>query len=84
MTAALYSTDWYRVAALRPRLRPQVRVQRQSWRGQRWYLLCDDTSGRQHLINEAAYQFIGRCDGRRDVKTVWNAMLAFRGEELAL
>jgi putative peptide zinc metalloprotease protein len=55
-------------------------VQRQSWRGQAWYLLCDDTSGRQHLINEAAYQFIGRCDGRHDVRAVWNAMLALRGD----
>ena len=80
VTEALYSPDWYRVATLRPRLRPQVRVQRQTWRGRPWYLLRDDASGRQHLVNEAAYQFIGRCDGRRDVKSVWNAMLALRGE----
>jgi putative peptide zinc metalloprotease protein len=75
MTPSLFSTQWYRVARVCPRLRAQVRVQRQHWRGQRWYVLSDTASGRQHRINEAAYQFIGRCDGRRSVQEVWNALL---------
>jgi putative peptide zinc metalloprotease protein len=75
MTASLYSPQWYRAARLCPRLRAQVLVQRQQWRGQRWYLLSDTASGRQHRINEAAYQFIGRCDGQRTVHAVWNALL---------
>ena len=76
MTQPLVSPDWYRVARLKPRLRLAVRVRRQSLRGVRWYLLCDDATGRQHLINEAAYGFIGRCDGTHEVHTVWDAMLA--------
>ncbi len=76
MAQPLLSPDWYRVARLKPRLRVAVRVRRQTLRGSRWYLLCDDTTGRQHLINEAAYGFIGRCDGTHDVQTVWDAMLA--------
>jgi putative peptide zinc metalloprotease protein len=56
-------------------LRAQVRVQRQHWRQQRWYVLSDGASGRQHRINEAAYQFIGRCDGQRSVQEVWHALL---------
>ncbi len=75
MTASLFSAQWYRVARLRPRLRAQVRVQRQHWRDQRWYLLSDAATGRQHRINEAAYRFIGRCDGQRSVHEVWNALL---------
>ncbi len=75
MTASLFSAEWYRVAALRPRLRAQVRVQRQEWRDQRWYLLSDSATGRQHRINEASYQFIGRCDGRHTAHEVWNALL---------
>jgi putative peptide zinc metalloprotease protein len=75
MTTSLYSPQWYRAARLCPRLRAQVRVQRQQWRGQRWYLLSDTATGRQHRINEAAYQFIGRCDGQRTVHAVWNALL---------
>ena len=75
MTASLYSAQWYRVARLRPRLRAQVRVQRQHWRDQRWYLLSDAATGRQHRINDSAYQFIGRCDGQRTVHEVWNSLL---------
>ena len=75
MTASLFSAQWYRVARVRPRLRAQVRVQRQHWREQRWYVLSDAATGRQHRINEAAYQFVGRCDGQRSVHEVWNAML---------
>jgi putative peptide zinc metalloprotease protein len=75
MTASLYSPQWYRAARLCPRLRAQVRVQRQHWRDQRWYVLSDAATGRQHRINEAAYQFIGRCDGQRSVHEVWQALL---------
>ncbi|HKX43019.1 MAG TPA: site-2 protease family protein, partial [Burkholderiaceae bacterium] len=71
----LLSADWHRVASLRPRLRAAVRIRRQTWRGRRWYLLCDEASGRQHLVNEAAYRFIGRCDGAHDVQAVWGAVL---------
>ncbi len=75
MTASLFSVQWYRVASLRPRLRAQVRVQRQQWRDQCWYLLADAATGRQHRINEASYQFIGRCDGRHTANEIWNALL---------
>jgi putative peptide zinc metalloprotease protein len=75
MTGTLFSAQWYRVAKACPRLRAQVRVQRQQWRRQHWFLLSDSATGRQHRINEAAYQFIGRCDGQRTVDDVWNAVL---------
>jgi putative peptide zinc metalloprotease protein len=75
VTGSLFSSSWYRVARLRPRLRSQVQVQRQHWRDQRWYLLSDSGTGRQHRINDAAYRFIGRCDGRHTVHEVWNDLL---------
>lgn len=80
MVQPLLSPEWYRVARLKPRLRLAVRVRRQTLRGTRWYLLCDEATGRQHLINEAAYGFIGRCDGAHDVQTVWDAMLTDAAE----
>jgi putative peptide zinc metalloprotease protein len=81
MTATLYSAQWYRIARLRPRLRAQVRVQRQHWRGERWYLLSDYATGRQHRLSDAAYQFIGRCDGQRTVQDVWNTLLEGRPDD---
>ena len=80
MVQPLLSAEWYRVARLKPRLRLAVRVRRQLLRGTRWYLLCDDASGRQHLVNQAAFGFIGRCDGAHDVQTVWDAMLSDAAE----
>lgn len=75
MTAALYNAQWYRVARLKPRLRAQVRVVVQQWRGQRWYLLSDAATGRQHRIDTSAYEFVGRCDGQRSVHEVWTTLL---------
>jgi putative peptide zinc metalloprotease protein len=80
MTKSLFSAQWYRVAELHPRLRPQVRTQGRHWRGQQWYVLSDAATGRQHIINESAYQFIGRCDGRHDVQRVWDAVLETQGD----
>lgn len=79
--ASLYSAQWYRIAQLRPHLRSQVQVQRQHWRGQRWYLLSDAATGRQHRINQSTYEFIGRCDGQRSVHEVWCALLEARPDD---
>jgi putative peptide zinc metalloprotease protein len=80
VNASLFSAEWYRVARLHPRLRAQVKVQRQHWRGERWYVLSDRAGSSQHMINEPAWQFIGRCDGQHDVQTVWDAVLETHGD----
>lgn len=81
MNHSLFSAQWYRVAQLHPRLRSQVRVRRQRWRDQLWYLLADEATGRHHRLNVAAYRFIGRCDGRRSVQQVWDALLAAQPDD---
>jgi putative peptide zinc metalloprotease protein len=78
--ASLFSPLWHRVSGLRPRLRGGVRVQRQRYRGETWYLLADEASGRQHRINAAAYEFIGRFDGRASVNELWSLLLERFGE----
>lgn len=80
MTQSLFSAQWNRVARLQPRLRPQVRIQRLHRRGEHWYVLSDASTGRQHIVNESAYQFIGRCDGHHDVQRVWDAVLENQGD----
>jgi putative peptide zinc metalloprotease protein len=76
----LFSPLWYRVAALRPRLRANARVQRQVHRDQIWFQLIDAVTGRRHRVNEAAYRFIGRLDGQRTTGAVWDALLAEFGD----
>jgi len=58
---------WYRVAELRPRLLSGVRVYRQYFRGQLWYVLENPTNGQYSRVSEEAYRFIGLLDGRRTV-----------------
>jgi putative peptide zinc metalloprotease protein len=62
---------WYRVAGLRPRLLSGVRVHRQHFRGQSWYVLENPTSDQYSRISEEAYRFIGLLNGRRTVSDVW-------------
>jgi putative peptide zinc metalloprotease protein len=80
VTRSLFSTRWYRVADLKPRLRPQVRVQRKRWRDQLWFVLTDEATGRHHRINDATYHFIGRCNGLRNVQQIWDAVLQMHSD----
>lgn len=78
--ASLHSPDWYRVAQLRPRVRPGVKVSRQIVRGARWYVFSDPASGRHHRFNQLAYRLVASCDGQRTVDEVWNARVKIDGE----
>ena len=77
---ALYSPRWHRVAGLKPRLAPQVRLRRQRLRGDVWYVLADPAGGRSVRLNAPAYAIAGRLDGRRTVQQVWEASFARPGE----
>jgi putative peptide zinc metalloprotease protein len=72
---SLFSPRWYRVAGIHPRLRSHVRVSRHVYRGQVWYLLQDQSSGRHHRVDETAFHFIGRMDGKRSTDEIWHSLL---------
>jgi putative peptide zinc metalloprotease protein len=76
----LLSRDWYRVAAMRPRLRRGVRVSRQRVRGETWYVLSDPVSGRHHRFNDIAYALIASCDGEVTLDDAWAARVAAEGD----
>ena len=78
---SLFSSRWYRVAGLHPRLRTHVRVSRHIYRGQVWYLLQDTSSGRHHRVDESAFHCIGRMDGQRTVDEIWHSLLSSLGEK---
>ena len=80
MMEPLLAPDWYRVAHMRPRLRPGVRVSQQRVRGAPWYLLTDPISGRHHRFNDIAYRLIAACDGERTLDEVWAARAAADGD----
>ncbi len=81
MSDPLQSPSWYRVAALRPRLRGHARFHRHRYRGQRWYVLEDRASGRVHRLRPAAWYLIGLMDGRRSTQDLWQAACAELGDD---
>jgi putative peptide zinc metalloprotease protein len=74
--SAVYSSRWYRVAGLKPRLSTQLQLRRQRLRGQTWYLLAERGKGASVRLNAAAYAIAGRFDGRRSVQQLWDQLLA--------
>lgn len=79
---SLQSSSWYRVAALRPRLRSHARIHRQHFRGQLWYVLQDRTSGRFVRFSPSAYLVISLMDGERTVQEIWDIACARLGDDV--
>jgi putative peptide zinc metalloprotease protein len=61
------------VAGLRPQLRHGVEILVQDYRGDRWYLLHDRSSGHYLRFNATAYEFLGRLDGVSTVDEIIEA-----------
>jgi putative peptide zinc metalloprotease protein len=77
----LFSPSWYRVAALKPRIRSHAKILRQSFRGEVWFVLQDQAAERSHRFSPAAHHFIGLMDGGRSVQEIWDAVSAHLGDE---
>src|SRR6185295_1573971 len=71
MSDPLHSAHWYRVSALRPALRAHLRLVRQAYRGEPWYVIHDPASGRNWRFSAAAERVIRLMDGRRSVEDIW-------------
>ena len=80
MSDALFSPSWYRVAALKPRIRAHTRIHRHAYRNKVWFVLQDNASGRSHRFSPAAHHFIGLMDGQRSVQQIWEATSTHLGD----
>lgn len=81
MQDALISPYWYRIAPLHPRLRHHVSVRMQQTRGQAWYVLHNQATGRYHRVNAQAFELVGRLDGRLTVDEIWQSLLEQQGDQ---
>jgi putative peptide zinc metalloprotease protein len=77
----LLDPNWYRAASLRPRLRPHVEIHRQHFRGQRWYVVQDNSTGRYHRFSPMAYRLIGLMDGKRTLGAIWHQAAELLGDD---
>lgn len=57
-----------------------MKVHRQHFRGLRWYILQDPASNQYSRLNDAAYHFVARLDGRMTVSQVWRNCLEQFGD----
>src|SRR2546426_4875888 len=73
MSKPIFSASWYRVAALKPRLRSHAQIHRHQYRGDTWYVLQDLSMERFVRFSPAAYSVIGLMDGLATVEQIWDA-----------
>ncbi|WP_316014996.1 peptidase M50 [Roseobacter sp. HKCCA0434] len=81
MARALLSSDWYRIAPLKPRLRNHVEIHRQQFRGETWFVVQDHHTGRYHRITPAANFMLSMMNGRRRMHDIWEEACARHGDD---
>ena len=82
MADPLFSSLWYRVADVKPRLRSHTKIIRHNYRDQLWYVLQDDVAGKYHRFTPAAYYLISMMDGEKTVQNIWELAVANLQEEV--
>ncbi|MEJ2231563.1 MAG: hypothetical protein P8X46_10335, partial [Nitrospirales bacterium] len=67
-----FSESWHRVAGLRISLRPTVKVRKQFFRGEQWYVLHDPFNNQFFRLRPEAHEFVSRLRHDRTVEEIWN------------
>jgi putative peptide zinc metalloprotease protein len=70
------------VAQLKPRLRSHAKIHRQHFRGQLWYVLQDQASGRFHRFSPSANLVVSLMDGKRTVQEIWDLACSRLDEDI--
>ena len=73
MSGEGFSSQWYRVAQVRPRLRSHATIHRHTYRGRVWYVLQDQQTGRHFRVSPAANMLLCLMDGQRTTEQIWQA-----------
>src|SRR5262245_46481679 len=80
MAEPFLSSNWYRVCALKPKLRLHARIYRHRYRGTAWYVVQDPATGKSHRFTPLAYYFIANLDGHQTVDAIWSGMVEMFGD----
>lgn len=70
-----FSESWHRISDLRVSLRSSVKIRRQIFRGERWYVLHDPFNNTFFRLEPEAYDFISRLTPDRTVEEIWEESL---------
>jgi len=67
----IFHESWYRISDQHVALRSTVRVHRQFYRGEKWYVLFDPFTNQYYRLQQAGYDFIARLSPNRTIEEVW-------------
>ncbi len=71
----IFHDSWYRIANQRITIRPSVRIDRQVFRGELWYVLHDPYTNQFFRFPPEVYEFIARLSPRKTVDEIWNGLV---------
>jgi putative peptide zinc metalloprotease protein len=71
----LFHESWHRIAEQKIGLRSTVRVQRQMFRGERWYVVQDPFTNQFYRLRPATWAFVARLNRVRTVDQAWKETL---------
>jgi putative peptide zinc metalloprotease protein len=72
VSESLFSSSWYRVAGIRPRMRNHAQIHRHVYRGGVWFVLQNHSTGKFHRFTPVANLIIGLMDGQRTLQDIWD------------
>jgi len=81
MIDEFFSSSWYKVADLKPKLRNHVEIHRHQYRDELWYLLQDHAQEQSHLFSPESYFIIGMMNGNRTIQEIWDNLLTKLGDD---
>jgi putative peptide zinc metalloprotease protein len=82
MSQSLFSTSWYRVATIRPRLRNHAQIHRHIYRDSVWYVMQNHSTGKFHRFTPVANLIIGLMDGQRSLQDIWDIACDRLGDQV--
>lgn len=82
MSEPLFSSSWYRVAGVRPRLRNHAQIHRHVYRGEVWFVMQNHSTGKFHRFTPTANLIIGLMDGRRTLQEIWDLICVRLGDDV--
>ncbi len=75
MAKQIFSDSWHLISDLKVSLLHNVTVQKQYFRGEKWYVIKDAFNNKFFRIKPEAYQFVMRLTTLKSVEEIWEAYL---------
>jgi len=75
MAKQIFSDSWHIVSDLKVSLLHNVTVQKQYFRGEKWYVIKDAFNNKFFRIKPEAYQFVMRLTTLKSVEEIWESYL---------